>query len=56
MQGKYAQAEPLFELSQTVREKVNGPENPHVARSLHNRAASLQSQVKPLRQRIFEIE
>ncbi|CAN0549492.1 unnamed protein product [Ectocarpus sp. 12 AP-2014] len=37
-QGKYDKAEPLYERSQAIREKVLGPEHPDVAQSLNNRA------------------
>ena len=37
-QGKYGQAEPLYERSQTIREKVLGPEHPAVAAVLNSRA------------------
>ncbi|CAN0570478.1 unnamed protein product [Ectocarpus sp. 12 AP-2014] len=37
-QGKYKEAEPLYERSQEIREKVLGPEHPDVAQSLDNRA------------------
>lgn len=45
MQGKYAEAEPLYERSQAIREKMLGPEHPDVAQSLHNRAELLKKQV-----------
>ncbi|CAB1106625.1 unnamed protein product [Ectocarpus sp. CCAP 1310/34] len=38
-QGKYVEAEPLYERSQAIREKSVGPEHPDVAQSLDNRAA-----------------
>ncbi|CAN0373132.1 unnamed protein product, partial [Laminaria digitata] len=38
VQGKYAEAKPLYERSQAIREKVLGPEHPEVAQSLNNRA------------------
>ena len=45
-QGKYAEAEPLYERSQAIREKALGPEHPDVAQSLNNRAFLLKSQVR----------
>ncbi|CAB1098972.1 unnamed protein product [Ectocarpus sp. CCAP 1310/34] len=39
-QGKYAEAEPLHERSQAIREKVLDPENPEVATVLKTRACS----------------
>ena len=41
IQGKFAEAEPLYERSQVIREKVLGPEHPDVAQSLNNRAGLL---------------
>ncbi len=52
-QGKYAEAEPLYERSQAIREKVLGPEHPDVAQSLNNRAGLLRSQVRAARS--FEV-
>ncbi|CAM9762259.1 unnamed protein product [Ectocarpus sp. 8 AP-2014] len=46
IQGKYAEAEPLYERSQAIQEKVLGPEHPDVATSLNNRAWLLESQVR----------
>ncbi len=40
-QGRYAEAEPLFQRSLAIREKALGPEHPHVAQSLENYAALL---------------
>jgi len=40
-QGKYAEAEPLYQHSLTILEKVLGPEHPYVAGSLENYAALL---------------
>jgi len=37
-QGKYAEAVPLLERSLLIREKVLGPDDPHVALSLSNLA------------------
>ena len=45
-QGKYNEAEPLYERSQAIREKVLGPEHPDVAQSLNNRALLLKAQVR----------
>lgn len=47
LQGKYEEAEPLYERSQAIREKVLGPEHPDVAQSLNNRAVLLYAQVRP---------
>lgn len=44
-QGKYAEAESLFERSQALREKVFGLEHPDVAQSLYHRAGVLENQV-----------
>ena len=35
-QGKYAAAEPLYNRSLAIREKVLGPQHPDVATSLNN--------------------
>ncbi len=40
-QGKYTEAEPLYERSLAIREKALGPEHPDVAASLENYAALL---------------
>ena len=48
-QGKYDEAEPLYERSQAIREKVLGPEHPDVATSLHDRAGLLKAQVRAAR-------
>ena len=40
-QGKYAEAEPLYQCSLTIREKALGPEHPNVATSLENYVALL---------------
>ena len=40
-QGRYAEAEPLYQRALAIREKVLGPEHPHVATSLENYAALL---------------
>ena len=44
-QGNYAQAEPLYQRSLAIREKVLGPEHPDVATSLEN-YADLQRKMK----------
>jgi len=41
-QGKYTEAEPLFQRSLAIREKALGPEDPDVATSLENYAFLLQ--------------
>ncbi|CAN0531556.1 unnamed protein product [Ectocarpus sp. 8 AP-2014] len=41
MQGKYDDAEQLYERSLAIREKLLGPEHPDVAQSLNNRAGLL---------------
>lgn len=46
IQGKYAEAEPLYERSQAIREKILGPDHPDVAQSLNNRAELLVAQVR----------
>ena len=40
-QGKHAQAEPLYEKSRAIQEKVVGQEHPEVATLLNNRAGLL---------------
>ncbi len=40
-QGYYAEAEPLYQRSLAIMEKVLGPEHPSVATSLENYAALL---------------
>ncbi len=40
-QGRYAEAEPLYKRSLSIREKALGPEHPNVAQSLENYAALL---------------
>ncbi len=40
-QGKYAEAEPLYQRSLAILEKTLGPEHPNVALSLENYAALL---------------
>lgn len=44
-QGKYEEAEPLFERSLAIREKVLGPYHPAVAESLNDQAVLLSKQV-----------
>lgn len=45
-QGKYAEAEPLYERSQSIRVKVLGPDHPSVAPVLHSWANLLENQVR----------
>ncbi|CAN0571146.1 unnamed protein product, partial [Ectocarpus sp. 12 AP-2014] len=45
-QGKHAEAEPLYERSQAIREEALGPKHPDVAEVLNNRATLLKSQGK----------
>ena len=45
IQGKYGEAEPLYERCQAIQEKVLGPEHPHLATTLHSRAGLLEIQV-----------
>lgn len=45
-QGKYAEAEPLYERSQVILEKVLGSDHPNVASLLNNRAMLLKNQVR----------
>lgn len=45
IQGKYAEAEALYERSQAILEKALGPEHPDVAGILNERAGLLQAQV-----------
>ncbi len=40
-QGRYAEAEPLFQRALAIDEKALGPEHPDVAQSLENYAALL---------------
>ena len=44
-QGRLDEADPLFERSLAIWEKVLGPDHPNVAASLNNRAELLQAQV-----------
>jgi len=41
IQGKYAEAEPLYKRALTINEKALGPEHPEVAQSLENYSALL---------------
>ncbi len=43
-QGRYAQAEPLYQRALTIWEKALGPEHPHVATSLNNLAGLYEAQ------------
>lgn len=45
LQGRYAEAEPLFERSQAIREQTMGPRHPAVAIVLYNRANVFKAQV-----------
>lgn len=45
-QGKYTDAEPLCKRSQMIREAALGPDHPHVAESLINRAELCREQVR----------
>ncbi len=40
-QGRYAEAEPLYQRALVIWEKAPGPEHPNVAQSLENYAALL---------------
>ena len=40
-QGRYAEAEPLYQRSLAIRKKALGPEHPYVAQTLENYAALL---------------
>ena len=46
VQGKYAEAEPLYKRSLAILEKALGPEHPHVATSLNNLALLYNAQGK----------
>jgi tetratricopeptide (TPR) repeat protein len=59
-QGKYSQAEPLYQRSLAIVERAVGPEHPNVATSLNNLARLYQaqgkySQAEPLYQRSLAI-
>ena len=43
-QGRYGEAEPLYQRALKIREKVLGPEHPDVAHSLNNLAALYHAQ------------
>ena len=45
-QAKYAEAAPLNERSQAIREKMLDPDHPELAEALHNRAAVFHAQVR----------
>ncbi len=45
-QGKYEEAEPLYQRSLAIEEKALGPEHPQVATSLNNLALIYQAQGK----------
>lgn len=49
MQGKYTQAEAMYERSHAIREKALGAEHPAVASSLHDWAVALHRQVGGMR-------
>lgn len=49
IQGKYEEAEPLYERSLAIREKALGPDHPAVATALNNRALLLEEQVRAIR-------
>ncbi|MGH7599722.1 MAG: tetratricopeptide repeat protein, partial [bacterium] len=60
IQSKYAEAEPLFQRSLEMREKILGPNHPDVAQNLNNLAVLYMSQGKyaeaePLHRRSLEI-
>ena len=46
LQGKFAEAERLYERCQAIEEKILGPEHPELAIPLNNRANLLKSQVR----------
>ena len=46
LQGKFAEAERLYERCQGIEDKVLGPEHPDLATTLDDRANLLQSQVR----------
>lgn len=56
IQGKYAQAEELFERSQATLEIFLDPQHPHVALSLDNRANLLERQVGVGRAHDYKID
>ena len=44
MQGRYAEAEPLYKRALAIREKALGPDHPDVAKALNNLAVLYQKQ------------
>ncbi|NDY74971.1 tetratricopeptide repeat protein, partial [Desulfobacter hydrogenophilus] len=59
-QGKYEEAEPLYQRALKIRETVLGPDHPSVATTLNNLAGLYESQGKyeeaePLYQRALKI-
>ncbi len=60
-QGKYAEAEPLYQRALAIREQALGPTHPDVAKSLNNLSAALSNakrkyaEAKPLYQRALTI-
>ena len=46
LQGRYAEAEPLYKHSLAIREKALGPEHPRVATTLNNLAVLYQAQAR----------
>lgn len=46
LQGKYAEAEPLYERATKVLQTALGPDHPNVATSLNNWAGLLKGQVR----------
>ena len=48
-QGKYDDADPLYQRALAIDEKVLGPDHPDVAADLNNRAGLLESQVRATR-------
>ncbi len=60
VQGRYAEAEPLYQRSLAIREKTPGPEHSDVAQSLNNLALLYDAQARyaeaePLFQRALAI-
>ena len=49
IQGKYEEAEALYERCQAIQEKTLGPEHPSYAATLHSRAGLLEKQVREKR-------
>lgn len=48
-QGKYAEADRLYEKCLEIREKVLGPEHPRFAATRNYRAGLMQNQVRAVR-------